>query len=167
MDLAITPLDARRHDRSAFSCGVDALDAYLKAQATQDVRRKANAVFVATENSVPSTILGYFTLCALGLPPGPIPEKARKHLPRYPQVSATLIGRVAVTTTQQGRGLGGMLLARALRMAFENADIVGSSMVVVDALDDRAAAFYRAHGFIALPESNRLVLPMQTISKLL
>lgn len=166
MDLEISPLDARRHDRNAFSCGVDTLDAYLKTQATQDVRRKANAVFVALEQSNPSRILGYFTLCALGLPPGPIPEKARKHLPRYPQVSATLIGRLAVSVTDQGQGLGGMLLARALRMAFDNADVVGSSMVVVDALSDSAASFYRAHGFIPLPESNRLVMPMRTIAQL-
>lgn len=166
MKLDLTPLDARRHDRSAFSCGVAALDAYLKTQAAQDIRRKANAVFIATHAATPSVILGYFTLCALGLPPGPIPEKARKHLPRYPQVSATLIGRLAVSASHQRKGLGGMLLARALKMAFDNADVVGSSMVVVDALNDSAASFYRAHGFISLPESKRLVLPMHTLAQL-
>jgi hypothetical protein len=36
-------------------------------------------------------------------------------------------------------------------------------MVVVDAIDDRAARFYRAHGFIRLPESLRLILPMRMI----
>jgi hypothetical protein len=51
-------------------------------------------------------------------------------------------------------------------MAYENADVVGSSIVVVDAVDEKAAAFYVAHGFIQLPESARLVLPMQTIARL-
>jgi hypothetical protein len=51
-------------------------------------------------------------------------------------------------------------------LAYENADVVGSSMVVVDAVSDDAASFYRAHGFIQLPESQRLVLPMQTIARL-
>ena len=51
-------------------------------------------------------------------------------------------------------------------MAYDNADVVGSSMVVVDALDERVAAFYSAHGFLHLPESSRLVLPMKTVAKL-
>jgi ribosomal protein S18 acetylase RimI-like enzyme len=112
-------------------------------------------------------IAGYFTLCACGLAPGTIPEEARKHLPRYPQVSATLLGRLAVKAELQGRGLGSILLAEALRKAYENAAVVGSSMVVVDAIDERAAEFYRAHGFKRLPEAMRLVLPMRTIGGLL
>ena len=59
-----------------------------------------------------------------------------------------------------------MLLASALRKAFESADTVGSSMVVVDASDDQAARFHTAHGFVRLPDSMRLVLPMQTVAKL-
>jgi hypothetical protein len=45
-EMRVEPLDAKRHDRTTFSCGVRSLDAYLKTQASQDVRRKANAVFV-------------------------------------------------------------------------------------------------------------------------
>jgi hypothetical protein len=50
-----------------------------------------------------------------------------------------------------------------LRKAYENAAVVGSSMIVVDVIDERAADFYRAHGFLRLPESMRLILPMRTI----
>ena len=163
-DLRVELLDGKRHDRARFACGVASLDEYLKAQATQDMRRKANAVFVLFEVDDPRTILGYFTLCAHGLAPGVVPEEARKHLPRYPLVSATLMGRFAISQSHQGRGLGAILLASALRKAYENADVVGSSMVVVDALDERAATFYVAHGFIRLPESMRLVMPMKTIA---
>lgn len=164
--LAALPLDGRRHDRATFTCGVESLDHYLRAQATQDIRRKANAVFVLVDLADPRAVLGYFTLCATGLAPGIIPEQARKHLPRYPVVSATLLGRLAVAQSHHGQGLGGALLVRALRKAYENANLVGASMVVVDAIDERAAGFYAAHGFIRLPESTRLVLPMQTVAKL-
>ena len=157
----------KQHDRDRFRCGVESLDAYLKTQASQDMRRKANAVFVLVPEDSPGRIAGYFTLCAHGLSPGAIPEEARKHLPRYPQVSATLLGRLAVSADLQGHGLGAILLAQALRKAYENAAVVGSSMVVVDAIDERAARFYRAHGFIPLPESTRLVLPMRTIGALM
>lgn len=157
----------KHHDREQFTCGVESLDRYLKTQASQDMRRKANAVFVLVPIDNPEVIAGYFTLCSYGVAPGSVPEAARKHLPRYPVVSATLLGRLAVHLDFQGRGLGSALLAEALRKAYENADVVGSCMIVVDAIDERAATFYAAHGFIRLPESMRLVLPLQTIRELL
>jgi len=40
-------------------------------------------------------------------------------------------------------------------------------MVIVDAIDERAAGFYVAHGFVRLPESMRLILPMRMIEKFL
>lgn len=163
---AVEPL-AERHDRVRFTCGVESLDRYLKTQASQDIRRKANAVLVMVAPREPSRILGYFTLCACGLSQGAVPEGTRRHLPRYPQVSATLLGRLAVDRDHQGRGIGGLLLARALRLAYLNTAAVGSCMVVVDALDDNAALFYARHGFIRLPDSMRLILPMATVGKLI
>ena len=154
------PLDAR-HDRAGFTCGVESLDRYLKTQAGQDVRRKANAVFVLSERGQPARILGYYTLCAMAISQGDVPEAARRHVPRYPLVSATLIGRLAVAKGHQGQRLGAVLLADALQRAFDSASTVGSSMVVVDALDEAAAGFYAAHGFVRLPDSLRLVLPMR------
>jgi GNAT superfamily N-acetyltransferase len=158
---------AKQHNREVFHCGVASLDLYLKTQASQDMRRKANAVFVLVPENAPSRITGYFTLCATGLAPGSIPDAARKYIPRYPMVSATLLGRLAVAKELQGRGVGGILLAKALEMAHESADQVGSSMVVVDAINERAAKFYAAHGFLPLPESMRLILPMRTVAQLL
>jgi len=156
----------KQHDRAGFHCGVESLDLYLKTQASQDMRRKANAVFVLAPRESPNRIAGYFTLCAYALAPGTVPEAVSKHIPRYPMVSATLLGRMAVSREFQGRGLGSNLLAKAVKKAFSNAAQVGSSMVVVDVIDEKAANFYKTHGFIPLPESNRLILPMQTIGAL-
>lgn len=164
-DLRVELLDSA-HNRSGFACGVESLDGYLKTQAGQDVRRKANAVFVLVETAAPTRILGYFTLCATALLPGDVPLEARKHIARYPLVSATLIGRLAVAKDRQGQGLGGVLLANALRKAHLSAASVGSSMVVVDALDEAAARFYAAHGFVRLPDSMRLVMAMRVVEKL-
>ena len=160
----IEPL-ARHHDRDGFSSGVDSLDRYLKTQASQDSRRMANAVFVLVEPAAPEHILGYFTLCAFTLAPGAVPETARRHIPRYPLVSATLIGRLAVARERQGQGLGGMLLARAMRMAYENAVVVGSSMIVVDSIDENAQRFYEAHGFLRLADTMRMIIPMAVVAE--
>jgi len=164
-DLQIALLH-ERHDRNGFTCGVESLDRYLKTQASQDVRRKANAVFVLGGPGDPARVLGFYTLCATAIAQGVVPEAARNHIPRYPLVSATLIGRLAVSTDRQGQGLGAILLADALRRAFESAETVGSSMIVVDALDERAAGFYAAHGFVRLPDSLRLALPMRLVGEI-
>jgi GNAT superfamily N-acetyltransferase len=159
-DVRVLPL-SETHNRTGFTCGVESLDRYLKTQAGQDLRRKANAVFVLSDLVDPTIILGYDTLCATALPHGDVPEAARKHIPRYPLVSATLVGRLAIAKDWQGERLGALLLADALQRAFVSASTVGSSMVVVDSLDEAAAGFYVAHGFVRLPDSLRLVLPMR------
>jgi GNAT superfamily N-acetyltransferase len=158
---------ASHHDRDSFSCGLDSLDRYLRTQASQDVRRKANGVFILVEPDKPSVVLGYYTLCATALAQGDVPAAARKHVPRYPLVSATLIGRLAVSQTRQGERLGAMLLADAVQRAYASAATVGSSMLVVDAINERAAAFYEGNGFVRLPDSLRLALPMRTIQRML
>jgi hypothetical protein len=76
------------HDRNGFTCGVESLDRYLKTQAGQDVRRKANAVFVLSQEAEPDRVRGYYTLCAMAVSQGEVPEAARKRIPRYPLVSA-------------------------------------------------------------------------------
>jgi GNAT superfamily N-acetyltransferase len=68
---------------------------------------------------------------------------------------------LAVAKDRQGQRLSSILLADALQRAFASAGTVGSSMVIVDALDEGAARFYAAHGFVRLPDSLRLVLPMR------
>jgi GNAT superfamily N-acetyltransferase len=162
-DLRVELLDSA-HDRAGFTCGVESLDRYLKTQASQDLRRKANGVFVLIEAAAPARILGFYTVCATALPQGEVAEAARKHLPRYPLVSATLIGRLAIAKERQGQRLGAVLLADALRRANGSAGTVGSVMIVVDALDEAAAGFHALHGFIRLPESLRLVLPMGSVA---
>ena len=164
-DLHIEPLGAG-HDRAAFTCGVESLDRYLKSQASQDIRRKANAVFVMVGQTDPSVVLGYFTLCATSLEQGDVPEAARKHVPRYPLVSATLLGRLAVSSARRGEGFGAVLLGCALQRAYESASSVGSSMVVVDAIDGGAVGFYEVHGFVRLGTSRRLGMAMRTIGRL-
>ncbi|MEP7012332.1 MAG: GNAT family N-acetyltransferase [Acidobacteriota bacterium] len=166
IELSVVPL-GDGHRRAEFTCGVESLDNYLHTQAGQDMRRHANAVFVLVAEAAPDTVIGYYTLCATALLPGDVPDAARKYIPRYPLVSATLIGRLAVAADRHGQGLGTILLVNALRRALASSETVGSSMVVVDALDEAAAAFYTAHSFVKLPDSLRLVLPMRLVERII
>jgi GNAT superfamily N-acetyltransferase len=164
--LKIEPLGSH-HDRLGFTCGVESLDRYFPAQPSQDVRRKADGLFVLINPREPNKVIGYYTLCAMSLPQDDVPVAACRHIPRYPMVSATLLRRLAVAAEHQGQGVGALLLADAVRRAYVSARSVGSSMLVVDAISEQAAAFYEAHGFVRLPESLCLVLPMRAIATLL
>lgn len=165
-DLKIEPLGTH-HNRKDFTCGVESLDRYFKTQASQDVKRKANGVFVLVDPQHSNNVLGYYTLCATALAQGDVPATARPYIPRYPLVSATLIGRLAVAVNQQGQGLGALLLADAAKRAYISASSIGSSMLVVDAINEQAVSFYTANSFIRLPDSLRLILPMRSIAELL
>jgi GNAT superfamily N-acetyltransferase len=100
------------------------------------------------------------------LPHGDVPVAARKHVPRYPLVAAILVGRLAVSEARQGERFGAMLIADAVRRSYASASTIGASMLVVDAINERAAAFYEGNGFARLPDSLRLVLPMDVIKRM-
>jgi hypothetical protein len=105
---AIVSFPRGRSDLSTIArltCGIDSLDRYLRTQAGQDIRRRANGVFVMVDSEQPSSILAYDTLAATSLRPGDVPEAARPQVPRYPLVSATLIGRLAMRPTGRDSGL--------------------------------------------------------------
>ncbi len=145
---------------------MESLDGYLKTQATQDMRRKTSSAFVLVSHDARERILGYFTLSSFGVDQVEIPEAVRKDLPRYTRAGATLIGRLAIEKSRQGQGLGSMLLFAAIAKAVANASIVGSSMIVVDALDESVADFYERNGFVRLLDSMRLILPMRTAERI-
>lgn len=154
----LAPIDAT-HDRAAFDCGSEPLNRYLREQATQDVRRRVAACFVALADD--GRIAGFYTLASASVLLADLPAAIGKRLPRYPTVPAVRMGRLAVDQAFTRQGLGGALLADALGRA-ARAEIAAFAMMV-DAKDDPAADFYRHHGFIALPDSPRtLFLPLDS-----
>ncbi len=143
---------------------MEALDRYLQRQASQDVAKRVAAAFVMTRDG--ETIAGFYTLSAHAVNLGDLPANIAKKLPRYPNVPATLLGRLAVSTGFRGQGIGELLLLDAFRRVLANAREVGSAVVVVDAKDETAREFYLRHDFIPLPSlPNRLFYPVKTIEK--
>jgi len=164
INFKIEPLDDG-HDRAAFSCNVEDLDHYLRKRAGQDMKKRVAAVFVATADG--KTIAGFYALSAHMLNLGELPEEIAKKLPRYPNVPATLLGRLAVSKDWRGRGLGEFLLMAALRQALAGTKHVASAAVVVDAKDAAARQFYEHYDFLPLPsQPARLFYLMKTIAAL-
>lgn len=162
---SIIPLE-KEHDRSAFDCGNDDLNRYLKQQARQDAERHVAAPFVLLD-AADSAVRGFYTLSASIIPVGELPPDMMKKLPRYGQLPVTLLGRLAVDKTAKGQGVGEFLLVDALRRSLEGAQHIGAMAVIVDAKDSQAEAFYRHFDFLPFQQTPmRLFLPMAQIAKL-
>ena len=162
MDLIITSL-GKQHDRKLFDCGERSLNQYLQRYATQDIKRRVNRVFVATPPDEPKHIIGYYGLSAGSLDAVELPEALQRRLPKYP-VPIVLLGRLAIAKSYQRKGLGSILLADALQRIAQASQVMAVYAVVVDALNDRAAEFYKQFGFIPLPSQPlKLFLPMDSV----
>lgn len=146
------------HARGEFSCGVEALDRYLLSHASQDVRRRVGACYVAVEVAS-GKIAGYYTLAAAGVPLNDLPPELTRRLPRYPSVPVARVGRLAIDQRFQGQKLGGALLADAAVRAARSEIAVFA--LIVDAKDDAAVAFYRHLGFQSFGGNSRqLIVPL-------
>ncbi len=144
--LILEPLnsDAATHDRAGFTCGDTALDQYLKTQAGQDMRRGFANVIVAVKPGE-SELCGYYTLSAASIDLTSLPDKLRNKLPRYGQVPAVLLGRLAVSQNLQGQGLGALLLADAVKRSDRSE--LGWAVLLIKAKHEQAASFYHRFGF--------------------
>ena len=163
---AVSLLDTKKHNRAAFSCGEPSLDAYLQRQASQDIKRRAAAVHVMTQRGAPDQIIGYYTLSAASLQLTDLPEDAQEKFARYPDVAASLLGRLAVDERYKRQGLGAQLLKHALLRSLEQSKTLAIAAVIVDALNDNAKRFYEHYGFTTLPgQKSRLYIPMKTVEK--
>jgi GNAT superfamily N-acetyltransferase len=152
-------------NKKDFSCGKEMLDNYLHFQAGQDVKRKLCVVFAMFEDT---TIMGYYTLSNASVPADSVPDAVKKKMPKaYEMLPVTLLGRLAIDKKFAGRGLGGIILLDALRRSYEIAvKSIGSIGIVVDPLDNEAVIFYEKFGFINLPDSGKMFLPMHDIAQL-
>jgi len=156
---------AEAHDRTVFNCGEPALDRYFQTQVTQDIRRKVTNCFVAIEYAT-GRIAAYYTLAASSIPAPELPPAVVRRLPRYPLIPAVRIGRLAVDRQFGGRGLGSALLMDATQRTLRAAP--AAFAFVVDAKNQRAAGFYRHHGFLPFAsQPGTLFLPLATAARAL
>ena len=142
------------------------LDANIQKQANQDVKRKLSVCFVIAELET-KLIKGYYTLSNNSIPLKHVPDPIKKKLPpSYETIPTTLLGRLAIDERYQGQGMGKLILIDALKRSYEISKTMGSFAVVVDPIDQEAENFYQKYGFVKLPDSGKMFLPMKTISQL-
>ena len=137
---------------SGFASGNKELDSWLRrhALAAQQMDTARTFLLVRGGEGAENRVAGYFSLTMGSVLRAEAPPKLVRGLPAYP-VGMVLLARLAVDRGEQGKGLGALLLAEALRKAVAAGEAAAARLVVVDAIDDEAAKFYAHHGFIAAP----------------
>ena len=150
-----------------FDCGDEPLNSYLKRHAWANrMKRSIGVTYVATDDSAPRSILGYFTLAMASAPRAGFPKKYTRGLPAY-DLPLILLARLAVDRRFAGRGLGHALISEAFKITVQIADEVGCRCIVTDAYRDKAA-WYARYGFAPIEGAaehgpQRMFLDVRTI----
>lgn len=165
-NLKVIPLEELKIKKDSFSCHVKALENYFHRYASQDVKKRLSKCFVLIDNKQ-SKIIGYYTLSALSVLISDIPqERINKGIP-YPNIPAVLLGRLAIDDNFQKQGYGKFLIVDAIHK-IKNTHIA-AALLIVEAKDDNAFAFYNELGFIEFKELNekyrKLFYPLTNIIK--
>lgn len=151
------------HDRRSFTCGVGALDEYLRRFARQHAAASISRTYVAVAGT---SIRGYYSLAMAGIRRDNLPPRFADRFPNFPLPVARL-ARLAVAEQHQGQGLGELLLADALQRCSRLSDEIGMIGVIVDAKDEQARGWYERYEFERLPDTPlTLWLPTAAIVKL-
>jgi GNAT superfamily N-acetyltransferase len=132
------------HDLSEFSCGKPGLDHWLRTRALANQEKGFTAVMVVHEAG---RVVGYYGLAPTAVVPNLLPRSIRTGQPPDP-VPCLLLGQLATDTGWAGRGIGTGLLKHALERCVAAAALIGGRALMVRAIDDEAAAFWRRRGFL-------------------
>jgi GNAT superfamily N-acetyltransferase len=143
------------HDLEPFHSGVAELDGWLRGSARDSDGRNLTRTWVWHSGN--RQVVGCYTLAPYFIERVVLSRRQGRGLPD--RIPCYLLARLALGRSLHGQGLGAQMLASALLRVAAGAGDVGGRFVVVDALDDDAASFYRRHGFDDVPGvSGRLVL---------
>lgn len=148
-----TPIPlTENHDLSEFDCGITVLNSWLNKHALKNETAGACRTYVTLSED---KLAGFYSMAAGSVASLDTPGKVRRNMPT--PVPVMILGRLAVDSRYQGKGVGQLLLSDALLRTNQAADIIGIRAIMVHAISEEARAFYLRYGFVESP-SNRLTL---------
>lgn len=163
MSYRVEPL-AAGHDLDAFDCGHDALSSWLSQHAGRAAGQGTRTYLLVED--VTGAVVGYFAVAPHLLERDDAPRSVRRGAAQ--RIPAILLAKLALDKRVHGKGLGGELLVHAQTTVVTAARAAGGRLVVVDAIDESAASFYRAHDFTPAPtDPRRLIMKLSTAARAL
>lgn len=181
--LVIVPW-TKEHDASQFTSDLTSIKKYIQDQAHRDVLSFISSVFVLTEPNE-MVVRGYYSLSSISIVFNELPKNIQKKLPRYPEASGILLGRLGVDKDYSRKlekdlgfkpRLGELLLANAQIRCLKTCKDVGSALLVVDAemptTEEQTNGardplpFYAKYGFVPLTANPcRVIKTMRAIAE--
>jgi GNAT superfamily N-acetyltransferase len=132
------------HQLESFSCGVKALNVWLRDHALDNQRRNLSRTFVLLDDG--DRVIGYYALTMGGVRREALPSHYGRGLPRY-EIGMVLLARFGIADDRQGQGLGRDLLIEAIERAADAGTQVAARFIAVDPIDESARAFYHRFAF--------------------
>ncbi len=169
----IGPFDPEKHDRRAFSCGIEQVDNFFKKTANKLSKADNLRVWVMIDPE--GALIGFYAINAHSVDYQDLPAKYARTRPGHSRIPAAYISMIGVNQESQGKGYGGDLLIDCLRRLAQASEALGIAVVMLDVLDcgdpnevERRVALYKGYGFQPLPTNPlRLFLPMATVKALI
>lgn len=150
---------AAGHDLGGFDCGVESLNVWLKSQALRAQRSDTARTYVWTSIEG-GRVSAYYSIAPTQLRRDDVTGGLAGGVSVVP---AYLLARLALDRSLHGQKLGSDLLFDALDIVVRAAEGAAGRLLVVDAIDERAAAFYRHHDFVPVKDRPlRLVMKVST-----
>lgn len=148
---------SKHHDRKAFDCGVNELNQFLQLQARQKAEKKIAKTYVASRDSSPASILGYYTLTGYSVivPPDYKQYRSYPHL-----LNAVKLARLEVSRDHQGQHLGEKLLIDAIYRTVLVSEQISAIGIFVDPTTPDIVQFYEQFGFLLADSGNPNCLEM-------
>jgi len=151
------------HSVDQFSSGNQLLDDWLKKRALDSEHGNTARTFVVCEQAL--TVVGYYCISMGSVQLSDLPTKLKRKQGLPKQIPVAIIGRLARDEKYKGQGLGLDLLQDALKRILQVSKMIGVRAVLVHAIDEKAAAFWREQEFIECPvDSRTFYLPIETIA---
>lgn len=148
------------HDTARFDSGQPTLDEWLRSSARDSDGRNLTRTYVWHRGD--HVVVAYYTLMPYFIERQTLSKKQSRSLPE--RIPCYLLARLALHRDLHGNRIGSQLLASALTRAAAGGRDLGGRYVIVDAIDEPAAAFYRHHGFQPIPTNEqRLILPTKAL----
>ena len=152
------------HDLSQFDCGKAELNDWLVEMAARACQSDIARVYVWTVAGS-QVVVGYFALTPTQVSRDIVSTSVAGG---HTTIPGFLIARLALDKSLHGTGFGKQLLLNAVENALGASEVGAGRIVVVDAIDEDAASFYRKFGFVSVKDrSSRLVMKMKTVRQIL
>ena len=153
-----------RHRLDGFDCGQPSLNHWLVHHARQAQSSGSAKTFVVADQN--DRVAGYFSLTVGQIDTAEAPERLRRGMGRFP-LPVVILARLAVSSDQQGLGIGVGMLQDAIRRTLLIAEQAGIRAILTHPLNEDAAGFYTRFGFIPSPlRPQQLLLLLKDAQKL-